>query len=131
MRKVTAAIIEKEGAVLIARRKKTDRFGGVWEFPGGKLEPGETPEEGLRRELMEELSLETDVGAFVGAFPYASPWLDIELLAYRVTIRGGEPVLVDHDEVRWVRAGDLRTFDFAEPDLPLVEILSRGAERVR
>lgn len=126
MQKVTAAIIEKDGVVLIARRKKTDRFGSVWEFPGGKLEPGESPEEGLRRELKEELNLDTSIGLFLGGFPYASRYLDIELLAFRVTILGGDLVLADHDEVRWVRIGDLREFDFAEPDLPLVEILSPG-----
>ena len=123
MQKVTAAVIEKDGAVLIARRKKTDRFGGVWEFPGGKLEPGEIPEVGLRRELKEELGLETSVGRFLGGFPYASAHLDIELMAFRVTILGGEIVLNDHDEIRWVRTGDLGDFDFAKPDLPLVDLL--------
>lgn len=123
MQKVTAAVIEKDGAVLIARRKKTDRFGSVWEFPGGKLEPGEIPEDGLRRELKEELGLETSVGPFLGGFPYVSAHLDIELLAFQVTILGGEIVLNDHDEIRWVRTAGLENFDFAKPDLPLVELL--------
>jgi len=126
MRKVTAAVIEKDGAVLVARRKKTDRFGGLWEFPGGKLEAGESPEEGLRRELKEELNLETSIGPFLGGFPYVSRYLDIELLAFRVTILSGDLVLTDHDEVRWARIGDLREFDFAEPDLPLVELLGQS-----
>jgi len=126
MRKVAAAVIEKDGAVLVARRKKTDRFGGLWEFPGGKLEAGESPEEGLRRELKEELNLETSIGPFLGGFPYVSRHLDIELLAFRVTILSGDLVLTDHDEVRWARIGDLREFDFAEPDLPLVELLGQS-----
>ncbi|MDP2915343.1 MAG: (deoxy)nucleoside triphosphate pyrophosphohydrolase [Candidatus Aminicenantes bacterium] len=123
MQKVTAAVIEKDGAVLIARRKKTDRFGGVWEFPGGKLEPGEIPEDGLRRELKEELGVETSVGPFLGGFPYVSAHFAIELLAFRVIILGGEIVLNDHDEIRWVRTADLGDFDFAKPDLPLVGLL--------
>ena len=132
MQKVTAAVIEKEGAVLIARRKKNGRFGGLWEFPGGKLEPGETPEDGLRRELEEELGLETSVGPFLGGFPYVSADLAIELLAYRVAILGGEIVLTDHDEIRWVRTSDLGNFSFAVPDLPLVGILlGRPVDRIR
>ena len=126
MQKVTAAVIEMNGTVLIGRRRKTDRFGGVWEFPGGKLEPGEIPEAGLRRELKEELGLETSIGPFLGGFPYVSGSLAIELMAYRVTIDGGELVLADHDEVRWVRTADLPGYDFVEPDLPLVGILVGG-----
>ena len=126
MQKVTAAVIEMNGTVLIGRRRKTDRFGGVWEFPGGKLEPGESPEAGLRRELKEELGLETSVGPFLGGFPYVSGPLAIELMAYRVTIQGGELVLTDHDEILWVRPADLPGYDFAEPDLPLVAILVGG-----
>jgi len=126
MQKVTAAVIERDGTVLIGRRKKADRFGGVWEFPGGKLEPGESPEAGLRRELKEELGLETSVGPFLGLFPYVSGPLAIELMAYRVTIRGGELVLTDHDEIRWVRTADLPGYGFVEPDLPLVAILVGG-----
>jgi 8-oxo-dGTP diphosphatase len=123
---VTAAVIEKDGAVLVALRKSTDRFGGVWEFPGGKVEPGELPEDGLRRELKEELGVETSIGPFLGSFPYVSESIDIELLAYRVSILSGRLELHDHEEVRWVRAADLGNFHFAEPDRPLVEILIRG-----
>ncbi|MGA2586571.1 MAG: (deoxy)nucleoside triphosphate pyrophosphohydrolase [Candidatus Aminicenantales bacterium] len=123
MPKVTAAVIERDGAVLIARRRKSDLFGNVWEFPGGKIEPGESPEECLRRELMEELGIESAIGACLGSFHYDSEFMDIELLAYQVTILSGELVLNDHDEVRWVCPADLPDYVFAEPDRPLVKIL--------
>jgi 8-oxo-dGTP diphosphatase len=126
MQKVTAAVIEEGGRVLIARRKVADRFGGRWEFPGGKLEPGEAPEAGLRRELREELGVETRIGAFLGAFPFESSRLSIELLAYRVSIEHGELRLVDHDEIVWARPDDLPGYDFTEPDRPLLALLAAG-----
>jgi 8-oxo-dGTP diphosphatase len=127
MQKVTAAVIEEGGRVLIARRKAAGRFGGLWEFPGGKLEPGEAPEAGLRRELFEELGVETRVGEFLGAFPYDSSRLSIELLAYRVSIERGELRPVDHDEIVWAPPGDLPRYEFTEPDRPLVVLLAAGA----
>jgi 8-oxo-dGTP diphosphatase len=129
MQKVTAAVIEEGGRVLIARRKAADRFGGLWEFPGGKLEPGEAPEAGLRREILEELGVETRVGGFIGAFPYDSSWLSIELLAYRVSIERGKLRPIDHDEIVWARPGDLRGYEFTEPDRPLVALLAAGAAK--
>ena len=124
MQKVTAAVIEQGGRVLIARRKASDRFGGFWEFPGGKLEPGEAPEAGLRREILEELGVEARIGGFLGAFPYESSRLSIELLAYRASIERGELRPVDHDEMIWVRPGELPGYEFTEPDKPLVALLA-------
>jgi 8-oxo-dGTP diphosphatase len=128
MQKVTAAVIEKEGRVLIARRRADDRFGGLWEFPGGKLEPGEEPRDGLRRELREELGVETSIGPFLGSFPYSSPGLSIELLAFRVSIDGGDPSRLDHDEILWVLPAALTDYAFTEPDRPLAGILAQGGE---
>ena len=68
---VTAAVIEREGRVLVARRRGGDRFAGLWEFPGGKIEPGEAPRDCLRREILEELGLDVEVGASLGEYPYA------------------------------------------------------------
>ena len=127
MQKVTAAVIKKGGRILIARRKSGDRFGGFWEFPGGKLEPGESPEAGMRRELREELGVETRIVGFLGAFPFESSGLSIELLAYRVAIERGEVRPVDHDEILWARPGDLTGFVFTEPDKPLVALLAAEA----
>ena len=73
MQKVTAAVIEKDGKILIARRKRDDSQAGKWEFPGGKLEAGETPEACLKRELREELGIETEVGAFFCSSRFVYP----------------------------------------------------------
>jgi len=128
MQKVTAAIIEKEGRVLIGRRKAGDRFGGLWEFPGGKLETGEDPREGLRRELREELGVEARIGRFLGSFPYRSSGLSIELLAFRASIEAGDPALHDHDEILWVPLEALADYPLTEPDKPLAAILAGGGE---
>jgi 8-oxo-dGTP diphosphatase len=120
---VTAAVIERDGLVLIARRRPGDRFGGVWEFPGGKLESGETPEEGLRREIDEELGMAITVGTRLGTFPFASAAWSIELIAFRAAWTGGTMALHDHDDARWVRPSELMSFIFAEPDRPIVRLL--------
>jgi 8-oxo-dGTP diphosphatase len=131
MIRVTAAVIERDGRVLIARRRAEDRFGGVWEFPGGKLEPGETPEEGLRREIDEELGMKIVVGESLGTFPYASAAWSIELLAFRAAWIDGEMIRREHDDVHWAAPADLPGYEFAEPDRPIVRILTEEAARAR
>jgi len=128
MQKVTAAVIERDGRILIGRRRADDRFGGFWEFPGGKLEPGEAPTDGLRRELREELGVDATVGRFLGSYPYRSSLLSIELLAFRVAIGESEPLPLEHDEILWALPEDLAAFAFTEPDKPLAEILAGGVE---
>jgi 8-oxo-dGTP diphosphatase len=125
---VTAAVIEQGGKILIAKRRASDRFAQLWEFPGGKLELGESPGQCLQRELREELGVETRAEGFIGSFPFASPVLSIELLAYRVSIVSGRLALSDHEELRWVSPAELGDFSFTEPDLPLVRILRQESE---
>ena len=123
---VTAAVIEKEGRILIARRKKGWRHAGKWEFPGGKIEPGETPEECLRRELREELAIEAEIGEFVCSSTYAYSHATIQLLVYRASHVSGEFTLHDHQEMRWVLPDELLQYEFPEADKPVVDRL-RGA----
>lgn len=123
MQIVTAAVIEQDGKILIAKRRAGDRFAQLWEFPGGKLEPGESPGQCLQRELREELDVETRLEGFIGSFPFASSVLSIELVAYKVSIVSGRLALSDHEELRWVSPAELGDFSFTEPDLPLVRIL--------
>jgi len=130
MIRVTAAVVERNGRFLVARRKPGLRFGGVWEFPGGKVEPGETAEECLRREIREELGLEIAVDGGCGVYPHSSSDLAVELIAFRATILSGHIVLRDHDAVRWAAPADLDVFDFSEPDRPLIRML-RGESRER
>lgn len=120
MIKVTAAVIEKDGKILIAKRKKGTRLEGKWEFPGGKLKCNETPEECLKRELQEEFGIETKVEDFICSSEYIYPHISIELLAYRVKYVSGEFFLTDHDEIKWVPIQELNNYEFAPADIPVV-----------
>lgn len=123
---VSAAVIEKGGLILIGKRKRGKRFAGNWEFPGGTLEEGETPEECLKRELREELDIEVVVGNLFccSTVSYTPDWT-VKLLAYKVTLLSGAFSLNDHEELRWVRPTDLADYDFPEADKPVVEKLVR------
>ncbi|PKM98244.1 MAG: 8-oxo-dGTP diphosphatase MutT [Elusimicrobia bacterium HGW-Elusimicrobia-3] len=125
MRQVTAAVMEKGGRILLARRKN-GALAGKWEFPGGKLEPGETPEACLRRELMEEFGVEAEIGAFVCSSKFEYKHLPIELLVYRARHLAGEFKLTDHSAIEWVKPGDLSSYDLSAADIPVVELLLGG-----
>jgi len=129
MIEVTAAVIENAGRILICRRRKGGPNGGLWEFPGGKIEPGESAEEALRREIKEELDLDIEVGERLGAVFGGGPSGDLVLEGYRARLRRpGGCVLRDHDDVRWVVPEELAGFPFAPADRPFVELL-RGRKR--
>ena len=120
MKDVTAAIIERDGNILIARRREGLPMAGKWEFPGGKVEEGEMPEECLRRELREEFGIEAEVGEFIAASEFDYGEIHIRLLAYHVYYRSGDFIPTDHSEVRWVPAAELANYDFSEADKPIV-----------
>ena len=121
MLNVTAAIIEKEGRVLAARRRAGSHLAGYWEFPGGKLEEGETPEVCLRRELTEEFKIDSNIGLFVGESIYDYGTKVIRLMAYLVEHIEGEFELIDHDDMRWLSLDELNEVNWAPADIPLVE----------
>lgn len=119
MRRVTAALIESNGKVLLALRKAGKHMGRKWEFPGGKIDPGETPQQALRRELAEELSIQAEIGEFLGSTRYREHGLDLEILLYRARQTGGSLVLREHEEIRWVEPGKVETFDLVDSDRKL------------
>ena len=119
---VTAALIVKDGLILIGKRKM-GRLAGRWEFPGGKIEEGETPEECLRRELREELGVDARIGGLFLSTVYQYDHVTIELLTYEAEMMDGEIVLSDHTEIRWVRIADLPQYDFPEADQVVIEKL--------
>ena len=132
MKRVTAAVIEREGKVLLARRSRSGSAAGKWEFPGGSIEPGETPEQCLARELREELGIESRVGEFIASSRVSFGKSSLELLAYRVLSFSGDVRTVVHDEVRWVAPKDVSSFDLAEADrLLLPKVFSLGPEKGR
>lgn len=118
---VTAAIIERNGKILIAKRKKDKHLGGKWEFPGGKIENHETPEECLKRELKEEFGITIKIGSFIGESLFDYGDRKIRLIGYRVKYIFGEFRLNAHEEIKWVFPGDFNKFDFADADVPLIE----------
>jgi len=121
--KVTAAILEKDGQIIIAQRKSSDHLSGLWEFPGGKIEPGETPEECLARELKEEFDIDVEVGELLGSNVHHYDHISIELMAYRASWVSGAITMNDHKAYRWVTVDQLTEYEFAPADVPFVEIL--------
>jgi 8-oxo-dGTP diphosphatase len=115
---VTAAVIRDGERVLIARRE-SGHLAGKWEFPGGKLEPGESPEQCLAREIREELGIEVCVGDIFAVVYHEYEFGPILLLAYECKL-AGKNALPQGDGVRWVSREDLEEFDFAPADLPIM-----------
>ena len=118
---VTAAIIEKDNKFLIAKRKEGKHLEHKWEFPGGKVEPSETPEACLQRELKEEFGIIAQVDGFIGESLFDYGNRNIRLLGYLATYISGEFQLNDHEEIRWISKEEFGQFDFAPADLPLIE----------
>lgn len=127
MKQVTAAIIIENGKILIARRPLHDALANKWEFPGGKIEYGETPEECLKRELMEEFGIKARIGEYFCNSIYYYEQGEIELLAYFVQWEAGELTPFAHEAIKWVLPEELKEQDFAPADIPIVERLMRGA----
>ena len=126
MVQVVAAIIEWEGRILVGQRKATQAHPLKWEFPGGKVEPGETPERALERELEEELGIREAMGKEIARYPYTYAGKDtIELIFFRVTRREGEPRNLIFHEVRWVTVEEMAALDFVEGDLEFLRTLAR------
>jgi mutator protein MutT len=123
---VTAAIWIEAGRVLIARRPPGVSQAGLWEFPGGKVRPGETPEACLAREIEEELGVRVEVEGFFSESVHAYAERTIRLLAYRVRSTGGSPVAREHAELRWVNPRELGRYPFCPADLPLVRRLQEA-----
>jgi 8-oxo-dGTP diphosphatase len=121
---VAAAIIISEGKVLLARRKQGDSHGGFWEFPGGAVEPGETLEECLSRELMEELGVAATVAEVIARNAHRSARGSMDLVALRARVASDKFKLTAHDAIEWVSPGDLGSYKLAPADVPIAAALS-------
>ncbi len=117
--KVTAAIIVKDNTIFIAKRGPEGRFAHRWEFPGGKIEPGESPEECLAREIEEEFGIEVNVEDFFTESLHTFPGGQILVHAFFCRWVGGSIHPIEHEEYRWVSAAELGNFDFAPADVPI------------
>jgi 8-oxo-dGTP diphosphatase len=126
---VVAAVIERDGRILIGQRKSTDPHPLKWEFPGGKVEPPETAEQALVRELREELAIAATIGAEMARYRYQySERFPIELIFYRVTEFEGEPRNLAFQQIVWEAPSKLMAYDFLDGDLEFVGRLAAQAE---
>lgn len=128
---VCGVILDRNGKVLACRRAAGRHLGGLWEFPGGKIEDEESPKKALGRELQEELGISVEVGGIMDA---VVEWTDgdvsIRLTAFRCEIIDGEPVALEHAEIRWCEMQELPALDWAEADEPIVaELLAQRDSR--
>ncbi|PKM85993.1 MAG: 8-oxo-dGTP diphosphatase MutT [Firmicutes bacterium HGW-Firmicutes-12] len=126
MKKVTAALIMHNGRVLIAKRKADDKLANKWEFPGGKVEFGETPEECLIREIKEELDIEIIIDSYFAESVYTYPHGTIHLMAYWAKWISGTVKPTVHDDIKWAPPEELPLYDFAPADIAIVEKLTSG-----
>jgi mutator protein MutT len=125
---VSAALIFRDGRLLIAQRNAEAHLGGLWEFPGGKREPGETFEQCLVRELREELGVVVTVGERLDTVEHEYPGRRVRIQFFRCRLQAGEPEARGCAALRWVRAAELEQFAFPEADARLLERLQRSPE---
>jgi 8-oxo-dGTP diphosphatase len=125
MTAVVAAVIERDGQVLIGQRPAGKRHGLKWEFPGGKVEPGESPEDALRRELEEELGIQAVIGGRMADYEYTYPArASIQLIFFAVREFTGKMENRVFEQVRWETRERLPTYDFLEGDVDFVRLLA-------
>jgi 8-oxo-dGTP diphosphatase len=119
---VSAAVVIRAGRVLLTQRKTGTHLAGAWEFPGGKVEPGEDPRDALARELREEIGVAATVGSIVEVTFHRYPTKDVLLLFYEAALAPGspEPEALDVAAVRWAEAGELRDEVFPPADVAVL-----------
>jgi 8-oxo-dGTP diphosphatase len=125
---VVAAVIERQGRVLIGQRKASGHHALKWEFPGGKVEAEETPEAAVMRELNEELAICARIDHEIARYEFQYPGRSrILLIFYRVVDFEGEPQNLDFEQLQWVAPERLRDFDFLEGDVDFIRGYSRDS----
>ena len=122
---VAVAVIEKDGLYLISRRKADDSFGGYWEFPGGKVDTGESLEACLVREIQEELAVSVAVAQKLQVVEHAYPERTLRLHFYLCHILSGEPQAIECAQWRWVAPEELSQFQFPPASGPILAVIAR------
>ncbi|MGC8490450.1 MAG: (deoxy)nucleoside triphosphate pyrophosphohydrolase [Syntrophobacteraceae bacterium] len=122
---ITAALITSQGRLLVAQRPPGKKFGLLWEFPGGKVEPGEALEESIVREIREELCLEIQLRSLFKTISLREPGSQADLHAYWCAIRGGSMILLEHIAVKWATKSELQGLEFTKVDRLLMPYLEK------
>ena len=123
---VACAIIERDGLVLSALRSASMNLPLKWEFPGGKIEPGEGREECLKRELVEEMGVQIAVGRALTPATHDYPTFTVTLYPYVCSIVSGEITLHEHSAISWLLASRMHELDWADADLPVIAEYQQG-----
>ncbi|GHD13845.1 (deoxy)nucleoside triphosphate pyrophosphohydrolase [Zhihengliuella salsuginis] len=120
---VVGAVIVKDGMILCAQRGEGSSLGGMWEFPGGKIEPEETPRDALQREIDEELKCQVSVGEEVTTTPHEYDFGVVTLTTFYCELIEGTPELTEHAAVKWLAPDELGQLDWAPADIPAVDLI--------
>ncbi|MUG97043.1 8-oxo-dGTP diphosphatase MutT [Scytonema sp. UIC 10036] len=124
---IGVAIVKNDlGQILIDRRPLEGVMGGLWEFPGGKVEPNETVSECIKREIQEELGIEIEVGKHLLTIDHTYTHLRVTLTVHECRHLSGIPQPIECEEVRWVSVDELETFTFPEANLQIIEVLKKS-----
>ena len=126
MTEVVAALIWEEGRFLICQRPAHKARGLLWEFVGGKVEPGETKPEALIRECREELGVTVAVGDVFMELTHTYPDLTVHLTLFHAKIESGTPQLLEHNDIRWIRAEQISQYDFCPADEEILQAMQNG-----
>ena len=127
MIEVVAALIRNDGKFMICQRPENKSRPLLWEFPGGKVEAGETKEAALARECREELAIELEVGKMFADSTFVYPDISVHLSLFEAKILSGEPKLLEHRDIRWITPKEAHLFEFSPADVPFVEKLCYNA----
>ena len=122
--KVVAAVI-RDGDKIFATQRGYGDFKGGWEFPGGKIEEGETPQEALKREIMEELDTEIEVGELIDTIEYDYPEFHLSMGCYWCSVVSGNLVLKEHEAARWLTKDKLISVEWLPADIRLIDIIQK------
>lgn len=120
---VAVVIMNEEDKILITQRNLKKAQGGLWEFPGGKIEPNETREDAIVREIKEELTIDIKVDEYFDENVFNYPEKDIKLIALKCSKINGNIELVEHEDYKWVASSELENFEFAPADMFIVDKL--------
>ena len=120
---VVGAVIIQDGLVLCAQRGEGGSLAGLWEVPGGKIEPGESPAAALKREIAEELACTIQVGDLITTTSHVYVFGTVNLTTFYCLLMSGTPTTSEHAAIRWLRPADLTTIEWAPADIPAIHLI--------